>query len=179
MHAKEWARKEDGKAFPYFPDVVKHQSYGVQIVCNTHSKGGAARYAEKNKIAIAPFEGKLHRTKAAAVLRNVKSLASGARTTWKVPPHQEVAMSPLVQEWDEYLSMLPLATADVEYTLERPEFFPWPKAVGLAPVEEVRPDLHVEAPPLRNPIHGSRLEGQGAVVVRGPVTGQGLVVAAT
>jgi hypothetical protein len=179
MHVKEWARKEEGKSFPYFPDLVNHRSYGVKMVNHDHSKGGIARYEERNKIGIAPFEGKLDRAGADAKLRNVKSLATGARKTWEVPAGQGVEMSPLVQEWELYLAMLPLATADVEYTPQRPEFFPWPKGVSITPRVEMRPDIAVEGAPLRNPIQASRVEGQGRVVVVGPVTGQGLNNAAS
>ena len=74
--------------------------------------------------------------------------------------------------------MLPLDETDVDYTTQRPKFFPWPKAPASRVRAEVRPDLRVEAQPLRNPIQGSRVEGRGAVVVRGQVTGQGLEAAA-
>ena len=179
MHVKEWARKKDGESFPYFPNLVRHQSYGMKLVNNASSKGGVVRYEEKNKIGIAAFEGKLDRAGADAKLRNVKSLAAAARKTWGVPAYEGVDMSPLVQDWKAYLSMLPLAKADVEYTLERPKFFPWPKVVARRPQEELRPDILVEPPGLRQPIQGSRVEGAGRIVVVGPSTGQGLSGAAS
>ena len=181
MHVKEWARKKDGAHFPYVPDLQKDRVYGYKVVNLRDSKGGLARYQEKNKIGIAPFDGKLDRDSVSAILKNVKALARQAPRTWKVPPHCPPEESPLVASWDLYLSSIPLSAEDVEdigYSSSRPRFFPWPKPVEQEAAQEVRPELRIEALPLARQIQGSRPEGVGAVVVRGPTTGQGLESAA-
>ena len=182
MHVKEWARKENGQGFPYFPELATTNSYGIQVVSNTNSKCGVAnydaRYADRLKIPIAPFDGKLTQSGVSGKMSNVKSLAAGARTTWKVPANLPVEMSPFVQDWEMFYYMLPLDVEDVEYTPQRPQFFPWPHASAPEAREESRPDIRTERRPLMNPIQASRVEGVGAVVVRGQVTGQGLLAAA-
>jgi hypothetical protein len=122
-HAKEWGRRnEDGQGFPYFPDETVDHMFGMKIV-----NRDATQYVERSKIPIAAFTGKLDQRKVEAVLSNAKQLAAGARSTWDVPPGEAVDMSPKIQEWVFYLATLPLAEKDVDYSLERPKFFPWPR----------------------------------------------------
>jgi len=181
MHVKEWAREDMGKAFPYVPDLINDRCYGYKVVNNITSKGGQARYEDKHKIPKAAFTGKLDRTEVSSVMASVKNMAGKSPRMWEVPflsgVAQHVDTSPLVQQWERYLGALPLHATDVEHDGRRPWFFPWPqRPTAREHQEELRPDLPIESAPLKNPIQGSRMEGQGSAILRGPVTGKGLDV---
>jgi hypothetical protein len=194
LHVKEWARKDKKKGveFPWVPSIEKDASFGFELMDEKKRKLDA--YKQRDRIRIAKFDGTLNEEGKRKVMNSVRNQAKGGMNAWGVPranrmtPHRDIDSSPLVQDWETFLSLLPVRSEDVDYTDARPVFLPWPQPCEVArePVRETRPDLRTESEPLGAPIRGSRTSIDGAQpdgrrerirhgrgVVEGPITGQG------